>query len=578
MAGSAHATLDAVSREGARRTSAGSARASRPAAAVAALFTLAQLVLVGPGLGLGWDETVYVSQVSGHAPASFFSAPRARGVSLLVAPVAAWSSSTVLLRVYLAVLSGLALFLALRAWRGLLHGRVLALAGALFASLWVTLFYGPQAMPNYWVAVAALAAAGCFLRAPAERTALWGLAGNAVLMAWMRPVDAVWATLPLLAVGLTRRHRRALLVLLAGLAAGAAEWVIEAYTSYGGLARRLSDGSQIQGGLGWHLAVVDQLRSLGGRTLCRPCTGALPHPLLTLWWFALPLLAVLALAVAARARRTASTALPLACAATAAFPYLFLIGYAAPRFLLPAYALLAIPAATTLTHLLTPSSSRPRGRATPPTRGRTPWWRRRPARRPDPSGGGRLPSGPDRGSRRRPSRPPTTTAARPPASSPLPTAAIRPPLPAAATRIPASPPATPPPSRHPLVTVLVCAALVAHFAVQLAVLVHTVGKTAAAHREWARTAVELGRRGVRPPCLVTGHEAIPVAFAAGCSSGATAGPNANTTEDGITRTSRRMPVATLVPAGSAPPGYARDWPSAAVGAVRLYYVLPGAGP
>ncbi|MFG3013180.1 hypothetical protein ACGFZB_22460 [Streptomyces cinerochromogenes] len=536
MAGSAHATLTAASREGGRRASAGSARAGWSAAAVAAVFTLAQLVLVGPGLGLGWDETVYVSQVSGHAPASFFSAPRARGVSLLVAPVAAWSSSTALLRVYLAVLSGLALFLALRAWRGLLPGRVLALAGALFASLWMTLFYGPQAMPNYWVAVAALAAAGCFLRARAERTALWGLAGSAVLMAWMRPVDAVWATLPLLAVGLARRHRRALLVLLAGLAAGAAEWVIEAYASYGGLARRLSDGSEIQGGLGWHLAVVDQLRSLGGRTLCRPCTGALPHPLLTLWWFALPLLAVLALAVAARARRTTSTALPLACAATAAFPYLFLIGYAAPRFLLPAYALLAIPAATTLTHLLTPSFTRPRGQATPPAGGQTPWWARRPARRPQPRRARRV------------------------------------------LRCPTQPPAAPPPSRHPLVTVLVCAALVAHLAVQLAVLVHTVGRTTAAHREWARTAGELGRRGVRPPCLVTGHEAIPVAFAAGCSSGATAGPNANTTEDGIIRTTRRMPVATLVPAGSAPPGYARDWPSAAVGAVRLYYVLPGTGP
>ncbi len=35
----------------------------------------------------------------------------------------------------------------------------------------------------------------------------------------------------------------------------------------------------------------------------------------------------------------------LACAATAAFPYLFMIGYAAPRFLLPVYILLAIPVA-----------------------------------------------------------------------------------------------------------------------------------------------------------------------------------------------------------------------------------------
>lgn len=88
-------------------------------ALVAGAFTLAQLALVRPGLGLGWDEVVYVSQVSPEAPAAFFSAPRARGISLLAAPVASWSTSTELLRVYLALLSGLGLFLALRAWRGL---------------------------------------------------------------------------------------------------------------------------------------------------------------------------------------------------------------------------------------------------------------------------------------------------------------------------------------------------------------------------------------------------------------------------------------------------------------------------
>ncbi|MEU1409825.1 hypothetical protein ABZ471_47910 [Streptomyces sp. NPDC005728] len=494
MVGSAHATVRAARRGHASRASAGTgrARAAWPLAAVAAAFTLAQLLLVGPGMGLGWDETVYVSQVSGHAPAAFFSAPRARGVSLLVAPVAAWSSSTALLRVYLALLSGLALFLALRAWRGLFPVRVLALAGALFASLWVTLFYGPQAMPNYWVAAGALAAVACFLRARADRAdraALCGLAASAALMAWMRPTDAVWAALPLLTLGLPRRHWRTLLVLLAGLAAGAVEWVIEAYVGYGGLARRLSDGSAIQGGLGLHLAVVDQLRSLGGRALCRPCTGALPHPLLTVWWFALPLLAALGLAVAARARRTTPTLLPLVCAATAAFPYLFMIGYAAPRFLLPAYALVAIPVADALVHLATAP-----GRAGPS-----------------------------------------------------------------------------------VATMLVALGLAAHLAVQLTILVHVADRTTADHRGWSRTAAALHRLGVRPPCLLTGHEAIPVAFYAGCSSAATSGHNANSTAQAIARTARHTPVATLVHAGSRPPGYARPWPSVPLDGLRLYYAVPEAG-
>ncbi|AUH44431.1 hypothetical protein [Streptomyces sp. CMB-StM0423] len=326
---------------------------------MAVTFALAQLALVRPGMGLGWDETVYVSQISGHAPAAFFSAPRARGVSLLVAPIAVWSSSTPLLRVYLAVLSGIGLWLALRAWRGLFPAKVLALGGALFASLWVTLFYGPQAMPNYWVAIGALAGVGCFLHAQADRTRrapVWGLAAAAALMALMRPMDAAWVGLPLLmASAVVRRWRYnwLSLALAAGLAAGAAGWVIEAYTGYGGLGRRLHDASLIQGGLSWNVAVDDQMRSQSGRTLCRPCTGGMPNPVLFAWWLVFSMLAAVGLAVAVRARRAVgATALPLACAAAAAFPYLFLIGYAAPRFLLPAYALLAIPVAYGLVSLV----------------------------------------------------------------------------------------------------------------------------------------------------------------------------------------------------------------------------------
>ncbi|MFE5027716.1 hypothetical protein ACFRAO_31405 [Streptomyces sp. NPDC056656] len=55
-------------------------------AAVSGAFALIHLALIAPGLGLGWDESVYVSQVSPQAPAAFFSAPRARGIAYLVAP------------------------------------------------------------------------------------------------------------------------------------------------------------------------------------------------------------------------------------------------------------------------------------------------------------------------------------------------------------------------------------------------------------------------------------------------------------------------------------------------------------
>ncbi|MEV8433464.1 hypothetical protein [Streptomyces chartreusis] len=450
------------------------ARGSGLLAAVAAAFTLLQLLLVRPSLGLGWDEVVYVSQVGTDAPAAFFSAPRARGVPLLVWPIASWSSSTVLLRVYLAVLSGLALYLVLRAWRHLFPARVLAAAGALFATLWVTLFYGPQAMPNLWVAFGALLCVGCFVRARLDRLddrAAWGILAGAALMSWMRPTDAVWVTLPLLVLIVAARQWRLGAALATGLAAGGLQWIIEAYVSYGGLRERLNEASRIQGDLGWNLAVDDQLRSLVGNTLCRPCDVATPHVSVYAWWFLVPLLAAYGIAVAVRAGRTARTLIPLACATTAAFPYLFLIGYAAPRFLLPAYALLAIPVADAAFNLVTA----PNGR------------------------------------------------------------------------------------RRPAVTAVAGLVLVGHLAVQYTVLDRTVDRTTASRVEWARSAAELHRLGVRPPCLLTGHEAIPVAYYTGCHSGSTGGHNGNITRAEILDTARRLPVGVLTAPGRTPPDHARDW-------------------
>ncbi|WP_411977766.1 hypothetical protein [Streptomyces phaeochromogenes] len=490
MAKTLNDTLVPAERHGSTRTARVGPRTAGRAwpAAVAVAFTLAQLALVRPGMGLGWDETVYVSQVGGHTPAAFFSAPRARGVPLLVAPIASWSSSTELLRVYLALLSGLGLFLALRAWRGLFPARVLGAGGALFATLWVTVFYGPQAMPNYWVAIGALAGVGYFLRAqadPGDRAALWGVGASAALMAWMRPTDAVWVTLPLFAVlvGLPRwRRPRVVAALLVGLATGAAQWVVEAYVGFGGLSERLADASGIQGGLGWNIAVLDQLRTLGGRSLCRPCDGSIPATQMIVWWFVLPLLAAVGLVVAVRARRTAGTLLPLACATAAGIPYLFMIGYAAPRFLLPYYALLVIPVADALIHLVT--------------------------------------------------------------------ASIR--------------------KRRPVAAALVALGLAGHLAVQYTVLTRTVDRTTASHRDWARTAAELHRLGVRPPCLLTGHLAIPIAFYTGCRSVQTQGHNANTTAAEIAGSAERLPVAALTTPKGEAPEFARTWERHRVAGLLLH--------
>lgn len=445
-------------------------------AIVCLAFVAAQLSLAVPGSGLGWDETVYTSQVSGHIPAAFFSAPRARGISFLAAPVAAFTSSTLALRVYMAALAGAGLFVSFRVWRPMLPPRVLALAAALFASLWITLFYGPQVMPNLWSAYGAMAAVGCFLRAARDRTdraALIGLAAGVTVVGLMRPPDAAWLVLPLAAAALTVRRWRApalFVMLAAGVVLGCAEWVVEAYVRYGGVTGRLHRSSAIEGGMGLHLAVDDQVRAMGGRALCRPCNVAWTHRAASFWWFALPVLVACGALVAPRARRTTSW-LALVTAGSMSVPYLFTISYAAPRFLLPAYALLAIPVAECLWWLVT-------------------------------GAGGRL---------------------------------------------------------RPAATAVVAAVLCTHLAVQGSVL-HTA--TSNNHRSRDRydaIAARLHAYGVRPPCVLSGASAVPIAFYTGCSSRQTSGPDESITAAALREKARHEPVAYLVHTGGRPPACAAAW-------------------
>jgi hypothetical protein len=340
--------------------------------AVAAVFALAQLALVAPRLGLSWDEIVSVSQFSAHAPASAFGPPRARGVSLLVAPVALLTSSVVALRVYLAILSGLGLFLAMLVWSRIRPAWMVALGGVFFASLWVSLYYGPQAMPDFWVALSVLAAVGFFLQAAGEalpgavatpRGALAGLAGSLALAALIRPGDAVFLAVGLTLAIVTMRSWRRWSLFAAtaiGLLAGSAEWIIEAFVRFGGPLERLRGAGQEQGGLGLHAGFWDQLRAVNGPTLCRPCLGAVRSPGLSLWWLVLPVVVVLGILAARQAGRLRSALLAAVCAGFVGFQYLFMIDYAAPRFLLPVYALLAIPVADALAWLITGVSARTR--------------------------------------------------------------------------------------------------------------------------------------------------------------------------------------------------------------------------
>jgi len=436
--------------------------------AVGLAYTVAQLLFVSLRMGLSWDESVYVSQVSAHAPAAYFDPARARGVPLIVAPVALLTSSVAALRVYLAVLSGLGLTLALWTWRGLRPAWVLGLAGVMFGGLWVAQYYGPQAMPDIWSALGGLAAVGCFLRWTRGGSGLGALAGLGVSVAFVtlvRPGDAVYLCLPLLIVaavgalvaGGFARYGAAAGVIAGGLVAGGAEWVIEAYVRFGGIASRLHAAGAEQGGFGLHFALLDELRALNGPTLCRPCTIGFRDPGLDLWWLALPVLGVLGLVAARKAGQLASSLLPAACGLCLAAQYLFMINYAAPRFLLPAYVLLAIPVADGLAFILTAVSR----------------------------------------------------------------------------------------DLRPAVAATASCFLILQLVTQHLVLDHEVGGTVAFHDDYTRIVAELAAHGVRPPCLITGVQYIPIAFYAGCASTGNAAPG--------------EPVAVLVQVRGHPPSDATNW-------------------
>ncbi|MFD9498058.1 hypothetical protein [Streptomyces sp. NPDC060035] len=459
---------------------------------LAVVFVVVQLAVVVPGSGLAWDETVYVSQVGGNAPPAFFSAPRARGISYLVAPAAALTTSTTVLRIYLALLSAAALVVALWIWRKVLPTPVLVCAGALFAGLWPTLFYGSMAMPNLWCALGALAAAGWVVRAvhgAGGRAELVGAGTAVALVALMRPADGVWLTLPLVLAAVVvpgRRRPDMCAALVVGLLVGCAPWVVEAYAHYGGVRARLHRASDIQGGLGWNLAVDDQVRSLEGRTLCRPCGIPFARPGTAVWWAAVPVLTVWGTVVARRAGRGTVALVATATAGSAAVPYLFLIEYAAPRFLLPAYALLAVPVAECVIHLFTRARARD-------------------------------------------------------------------------------------PRRRVGVTVLALV-LAGHLAVQLQVLSRVAASSHSTSADYAAVAGALNRLGVRPPCVVSGEQAVPIAYYAGCSSRQTSGHDASIAPGAIRAAARRMPVAVLVTGRTEPPAYARGWRSVPLPHTR------GAGP
>ncbi len=344
---------------------------SRPArpmlwlTAVGALYVAAQLMWVGLSFGLGWDESVYTSQVSATAPPLFWSAPRARGVPALIAPVVHLTSSVPALRLYLTLLGGVGLVLAFRPWLRIRAGYVVSVGAAAFGSLWITVFYGNEAMPNLPAALLVVAGAGYGVRAlggEPTRTPVPALFGCFAGLSLVRPTDALYLAAPLVVLAVTRRRVRVLAALLGGLAVGWGAWALEAQLRFGGVLARLAQARAEDAG-GVHANVLLFYRTLGGPIECCASvpSGSWPHAVAAgLWWPAAIALAVTGLAAADRARRSAYlTAVVMA--ALLGVQYFVVLNVVGVRHLLPVYALVALPVGEGICRVATAARRRPAG-------------------------------------------------------------------------------------------------------------------------------------------------------------------------------------------------------------------------
>lgn len=343
----------------------------RPAillAMVAVGYVAVQLILVDPRMVLSMDEAVYASQFSTVLSHIEIAPHRSLGEALLVAPVTMVTASPVAIRVYLTALSGALLFLVFWPWLNLRPAWVglrsshqqwaAPVAAALYATGWAALFYGGAVLPNAPTAMCAVAVTGLFLRVATRsagrgRPAAGGLFAAVAGLTLLRPTDAVWIVSPVLVAALVKRSWRSLAALAAmagGLVAGWGEWAIEAYLRFGGPLARLKQVNEAAGGDGPYFLLVRQLQAVGGRVACSPDqAGCGPiRPSAVLLWAGGLLLVGCGVYSVRRASHGSVILLVVVQAAAIAMPYLLLTDWVVPRYLLPVYALLSLPAAAGL--------------------------------------------------------------------------------------------------------------------------------------------------------------------------------------------------------------------------------------
>jgi hypothetical protein len=342
-------------------------------AAVCFLFVLSEMIPALLKLPLGADEITYIARTSAQASDVYLPPVHGHGVGLLAAPVTLLTTSLTALRIWMAVLSGLALFGALLCWRGLRPAWVLAVAGLIFGSLAITELSGVQVYPDLWAAFGGLAVTGLLLQAVERRmrasVVLPLIAFSSMIIVLMRPQNIVFMLAPTFVAPLVvRRWRqpRVLIAMIIGSAVGVIDWVAEAYLWFGGFSNRVKLAGQEPPPFRVNFSLLMQIKTMSGPWYCQPapygnCVPSASHPAEYLWWLAFFAVVAVGLYAAWRLPTKASSILAFVTAAWVGVLYIVFVPFGAPRYFLPCWALLAIIAADGVAWLATVPTPRKLG-------------------------------------------------------------------------------------------------------------------------------------------------------------------------------------------------------------------------
>ncbi len=318
---------------------------------------MAHTALVGLDRPINWDEAIHVSQVNPAVPPVFMEPHRTRGLSLLVAPVAAFDPSMVALRLYLLLLGAAGTYAAFATWVRTI-GIAAPIAAVVYSCFWITVFYSVEVLPNHPAALITVALTGLFvvgLEGELERRQLLVVGGLMLLFASIRPPDAVMVGIGLALVAVVSRRRELVAPTAAaaiGGILGVLPWLLEGWLRFGfapwQTVRSAGEYSVTTGRtnlLPLYLEHIEtRLRCAGGCVDDFVAAGAgwqLPPIRSTLFLAAAALLVIVA--VAASGVRRWIVGVPL----VVVVPVLAFYGYAGgamnQRYLLPVYAMALLP-------------------------------------------------------------------------------------------------------------------------------------------------------------------------------------------------------------------------------------------